>query len=101
MMTVSLQRIYFDVERTGTPGGAFAALGSALDKVPVVLIFDNSSNAAVQVSIDGINTWKTFAASEALVLDLTANQIGVSKGTQFYIKGPATGTFSLASLSSE
>lgn len=96
-----VKRLIFDVERVGAPGGAFAALGTELLYVPGIMILDNKSAADVQVSVDGVNTWKTFAAAEALVLDLRGNDSGIAVGTQFYIKGAGAGTFNLSLLNVE
>lgn len=81
----------FDVERgrlATTFNGAFQTIGSALTVNPFIIIFDNQTDVSVPVSVDGVNIWKTFAPSQALVLDLRANHgiaqnytIGI--GTQF------------------
>jgi hypothetical protein len=94
----------FETERvvTGPFTGAFQTLGAMISKQPVILIFDNQSTVSVEVSVDGINTWKTFSSGSALILDLRAN-IGradnfvVRLNTQFYVKGTAgTGSFRLS-----
>ena len=91
------QRAGFDTERskTGDFSASFQTLGSPLEHNPVIMIFDNQTTVSVAVSIDGTNTWKTFSAGEALVLDLrAANGIAsnytVDAGTQFYVQGSAT-----------
>lgn len=97
-------KLAFGVERKVTApfSGSFQAVGSALADPAVIVIFDNQSTVAVEVSLDGVNTWKTFAASSAAVLDVRTNhgkswQFAVPVGTQFYVKGSAgTGFFSIA-----
>lgn len=97
---------FADTERsvTGPFTGSFQTLGSALAVNPVIMIFDNQSDVSVEVSTDGTNTWKTFSAGEALVLDLRANHgIGANFSfpisTQFYVRGTAgTGSFRLSIL---
>lgn len=95
---ISLQAI-FDTERSLAVTASYQSVGSALTHNPVILIFDNQSTAAVQLSVDGTNTWKTFSAGEALVLDLRANKgnaptFTIPIGTQFLAKGTAaTGNF--------
>ena len=64
---------------------------------PYKIIFDNQGTVAVAIkySNDGVNfnTWRTFPAGEALVLD---DELGAfSIGTKFYGNG-ASGTFSIS-----
>lgn len=100
------QRAGFDTERSrsGAFSGSFQTLGTPLTENPVILIFDNQSTVSIEVSVDGTNTWKTFAAGEALVLDLRAahgiaSNYTIDLGTQFYVKGTGgTGSFSLSIL---
>lgn len=92
----SIPRAHFDTERVGTPTGSYAAIGTPLTASPTLIIFDNQSTAPVELSVDGVHTWKTFPASEALVLDLTTNSAGVAIATQFYIKGAGAGTFNIS-----
>lgn len=96
----------FDVERTVVApySGAFQALGTPLAFNPVIFILDNQSNVPVEISIDGVNVWKTFPALEALTIDCRSNH-GIAPnytpplGTQFYVKGTAgAGQFSLSIL---
>lgn len=89
-------RAQFGVERsvTGPFSGSFQTVGSALDSVPNIIILDNQSSVVLQVSFDGTNIWKTFAAGEALVLDFASDQLLVAQGTQIYVKGTGgTGSF--------
>jgi len=70
------QRVGFDTERARaatTFTGSYLAIGSALTVNPVVIVFDNQTDVAVPISVDGSNVWKTFSAGEAFVLDLRAN----------------------------
>lgn len=94
----------FDTERTVTAAftGSYQAVGTALTQNPVIIIFDNQSTVTVTVSVDGVNAWKTFVTSEALLLDLRANNgtapnFSIPIGTQFYVSGTGgTGQFSIA-----
>lgn len=86
----------FDVERsvTGPFTGLFQNLGSPLTENPVMIIFDNQSSVAIELSVDGSTVWKTFSDSEALILDLRANHgqpydFSVPIGTQFSVRGTA------------
>jgi hypothetical protein len=105
MSNVSI-RAGFDTERSvaGAFLGSFQTLGSTLTENPVILIFDNQSTVSVEVSVNGTDTWKTFSAGEALVLDLRGNHgiaanYTIDIGTQFYVKGTGgTGSFRLSIL---
>lgn len=96
-------RVGFDTERTvtGPFTGIAQNLGTPLSFPALLAIFDNQSDVAVAVVINGV-TWKTFPAGEALVLDLRGNKgnaptFAVDANTQFQVIGTAgTGTFSLA-----
>ena len=87
------------IELAATMSGSFVLIGTLLFN-PVILIFDNQGTAAVAISTDGVNIWRTFPAGEALVLDMRANH-GVAAnftfdvGTPFYGNG-ASGTFSIS-----
>ena len=88
--------------RAGAFSGSFQTLGSAFTHNPIIMILDNQSTVSIEVSFDGTNTWKTFSAGEALVLDFRANN-GIAAnftlpiGTQVYVKGTAgTGSFRLS-----
>ena len=94
----------FDVERivTGPFGGTYVTLGTPLGFNPVIIIFDNQSTVTVDLSVDGINSFKTFVAGEAMLLDLRAN-IGLAQNytiplnTQFYINATGgTGSFTIS-----
>lgn len=96
----------FDTERSraGPFSGAFQTLGTPLAHNPVIMIFDNHSDVSIEVSVDGINTWKTFSAGEALVLDMRGNggmagNFTVELNTQFFVRGTAgAGSFRLSIL---
>ena len=100
------QRAGFDTERSraGAFSGSFQTLGSPLTHTPVIMILDNQSTVSIEVSVDGTNTWKTFSAGEALVLDLRAahgiaSNFTIDAGTQFYVRGTGgTGSFRLSIL---
>ena len=89
-------RARFGVERSvaGAFTGSFQVVGSALDSIPNILIFDNQSTVPLQVSLDGTNVWKTFSVGSALVVDFASDQLLVAIGTQIYVKGTGgTGSF--------
>lgn len=69
-------RVGFDTERSLAStsfDGTYQYIGTALSQNPVVIVFDNQTDVDVPLSVDGVNTWKTFSAGEAFVLDLRAN----------------------------
>lgn len=87
------------IELGPTPGGGFTLIG-ILPQNPILIIFDNQGATAVAISTDGVNTWRTFPAGEALVLDLrgqhgAAPNMSFPVGTAFYTSG-ATTTFSVS-----
>ena len=94
------QRAGFAEELLGTMTGSSVLIGTLLYN-PVIIIFDNMSSVAVEISIDGgATTWKTFPAGEALVLDLRAAHgyaanYTFDTGTSFYGNG-ASGDFSIS-----
>lgn len=80
--------------------GSYQAFSGTLTETTPVLIFDNQTSVPVSISDDGITTWKTFSAGEALVLDLNTNHdkqatiLSWPIGTQFYANSAAgTGSF--------
>lgn len=93
------QRAGFATELLETMTGSFVLIGT-LVKNPVIIIFDNMGSVNIEISVDGVNTWKTFTGGEAIVLDLRAAH-GVApnytfdKGTSFYGNG-ASGDFSIS-----
>jgi len=92
-------RVGFDTERaraSTTFDGTYKTIGDALTQNPVVIVFDNQTNVAVPISVDGTNVWKTFSAGQAFVLDLRANHgqadnYTIDIGTQF-LTNAAVGT---------
>lgn len=106
MINPSSIRVGFDVERsvTGAFTGAWQLLGAALVYSPVIVIFDNQSTISIELSIDGVNTWKTFSSGEAIVLDLRANKgqaynFSVPEGTQFRVRGTGgTDSFRMSTI---
>lgn len=96
------QRAGFAAELTASMTGSFVKIGT-LTQNPVMIIFDNQGTASVAISIDnGVSTWRTFPAGEALVLDMRANNgiapnFTIDNGTTFYGNG-ASGTFSISYL---
>lgn len=85
-----------------TMTGSWVEIGTLIGP-PVIIIFDNQGTVAVEISINGgTDTWKTFPAGEALVLDMRANH-GIApnftfdEGTTFFGNG-ASGDFSISYL---
>lgn len=75
-MANNSMRVNFETERARaatTFTGAFLNIGTALTENPVVIVFDNQTDVAVPLSVDGVNIWHTFSSGEAFVLDLRAN----------------------------
>lgn len=98
------QRVGFDTERIlAAPfTGVSQTIGTALTVNPVIIVFDNQSTVSVAISVDGVNTWKTFVTGEAMLLDLRSNHgiapnYTIDIGTQFSGIGSAgTGQFSIS-----
>ena len=95
----------FDTERSlAIPSsGTYSTIGNSLSHNPIIIIFDNQGTVTSQLSVDGVNSWKTFVAGETLLLDLRANAahaptFTIPIGTQFYINGAggATGNFKIS-----
>lgn len=81
---------------------AYTAFSGPLTHPPIHIIFDNQSDQSYTISIDGTNTWRTFPAGEAVLLDMRANH-GIAdnmtfrQGTQFYgINTAGSGQFSIS-----
>lgn len=92
------QRVGWDIERSlSAPfAGTYVPLGGPLEFNPRVIVFDNQAAVTVTLSVDGVNTWKTFTAGEVFVLDLSANHgnapnYTIDLGTQFFVSDPGTG----------
>lgn len=81
--------------------GANVLIGT-LSQSPVIIILDNQSTTAVDLSINDV-LWKTFSAGQNLVLDMRGNH-GVapnftfSVGDSFYGNGLANGSFCISYL---
>lgn len=95
------QRAGFPTELSAVMTGSFVKIGTLLF-IPRLIIFDNQGTVSIAISIDGVTTWRTFPAGEALVLDLSTNKaaapnFAIDKGTTFYGNG-ASGTFSISYL---
>ena len=87
------------IELAAVMTGSFTLIG-VLTQNPVIIIFDNQGDAAVAISTDGVTTWRTFPAGEALILDMRGNHGNAPNytfpvGTAFYGNG-ASGTFSIS-----
>lgn len=87
-------------ELIATMDGTWKLIGVLL-KPPVQIIFDSLGSADVAISMNGgVDTWKTFAAGSALVLDMRGNHgiagnFAFDEGTPIYGNG-ASGQFSVA-----
>jgi hypothetical protein len=89
-------RVQFDIERTLTApfNGSYQTIGSSLTESGVIVIFDNQSDVVVELSADGVNTFKTLTSGSAFILDCRTNhgtnlEFMVPAGSQFYAKGSA------------
>jgi len=94
------QRAVPATELYATMTGASVLIGTLLAN-PTIIIFDSFSTVAVEISIGAV-VWKTFAAGEALVLDMSAAHALAANytfdiGTSFYGNG-ASGDFSISYL---
>jgi len=84
----------------GAIGAAYAAIGGATsDHTRLVSIF-NSTDADIDISLNGVTTHMRIAAGSGQVLDLTTNKVRddglfIDQGTIFYQKrsagAPSTG----------
>lgn len=65
---------YPDPERsvTGPFTGTAQNLGAVLTENPIIVVLDNQATVSVALYMDAV-LFKTFAASEALVLDMRGN----------------------------
>jgi len=82
-------------ELLATMTGAQVTIGTLIAN-PCKIIFDNQGSASVAITMSSLGTsetWKTFPAGEALVLDNDLEAFPV--GTVFYGTG-ASGDFSIA-----
>lgn len=80
---------------TSTLTGSYQAFGSVLAFPSRILIFVNSSSAALTISWDGTNDHMILLPGTAFTLDQTANAVsgatfGTAAKTQIYLKGTAT-----------
>ncbi len=83
--------------------GTLELVGS-LPVSPAIIIFDNQSDDAVSLYINGTaaaNLWHTFPTGEAIVLDLraahgAAPNFTFAQGTPFFATGAGTGNFSIS-----
>ncbi len=95
------QRAGFPAELLATMTGSPVLIGTLIFN-PVIIIFDNLGTVPIAISVNdatGATVWKTFDASEALVLDLRCQQgrapnYTFDLGTTFYGDG-ASGNFSI------
>lgn len=87
-------------ELIATMNGTPILIGTLLFN-PAIIIFDNLSTVAIEISVNDTSTvWKTFPAGEALVLDLRAAHAAAPNftfpvGTTFFGNG-ASGDFSIS-----
>lgn len=95
------QRAGFPAELSAAMTGSFTVIGT-LAFNPVLIIFDNQGSVPIAISVDGVTTWRTFPAGEAIILDMRGNHgnapnFSMDLGTTFYGNG-ASGTFSISYL---
>lgn len=96
------QRAIFPNELLATMTGSVVEIGVLIYN-PVMIIFDNLGTVPVAISVNdstGGTVWKTFDASEAVLLDLRCQQgrapnFTFDLGTTFFGNG-ASGNFSIS-----
>ncbi len=98
MSNINSARAKWAPELKETMTGSSILIGTLLHS-PVQIIFDNLGDVEVELSLDG-DVVKTFAAGEAIVLDMRANHgfaedFTFQKGSSFYGNG-ASGDFSIS-----
>lgn len=101
------QRAIFPNELLATMTGSAVLIGT-LQFNPVIIMFDNLGTVPVSISVNdetGTNVWKTFDASEAMVLDLRCQQgkapnFTFDLGTTFFGNG-ASGDFSISYIAAK
>ena len=98
MASINSARAKWAPELKETMTGSSILIGILLH-TPVHIIFDNLGEVEVELSLDGVVV-KTFAAGEAIVLDMRAahgfaEDFTFQKGSSFYGNG-ASGDFSIS-----
>jgi hypothetical protein len=98
-------RVGWDSERSLAAtsfDGTTQNIGTDLDFVPVIIIYDNQTDVEVPLYADGV-LWKTFSAGEAIIQDLRANHgiasnYAIEMGTQFSTNASVgtTGSFRIS-----
>jgi hypothetical protein len=100
MTTNNSQRAVAAPELLEAMTGSWVKIGTLIAS-PVIIIFDNQGTVAIEISTNGgTDTWKTFVAGQALVLDMRSNHgnapnFAFDEGTTFYGNG-ASGNFSIS-----
>lgn len=91
----------------GNITNAFAALGSALAHPSRILMFVNTTDKDMLISVDGTNSHFIVPSGSSKVIDLATNRrsndfiFAFRAGTQFYIKyvaAPSSGTFYIETI---
>lgn len=75
MSRILASRMAYEPERTaafGSIGAAYALVGALFTHPIRILVLQNSTNAAVTFSLDGVNALITLQAGIHIVLDITA-----------------------------
>lgn len=72
-------------------GAAYAAVGTALEHPAVFVMFVNNTDAALQISLDGVNDAFPLLSGAAFVFDISSDKVAerglfISQGTIFWVK---------------
>jgi hypothetical protein len=98
-------RVQFEAVReiaSGSIGASYSAVGSATIDHSRLVVFANSTDAEVYISLDGTTNHLRFAPNSFKIFDFTTNKVRddglfIDIGTVFYIKrvsaAPTSGTF--------
>lgn len=87
-------RIAFDTVRElafGSIIASYTAVGTPLTRHARIISFNNSTDAFIYISLDGVNNHLLLAPNSFQLFDFSANLIRddglfVAEGTQFYVK---------------
>lgn len=106
-------RLGYEPERSlgfASIGSTYAAtgiIGAAFTHRIRMLVLQNTTNAAIQFSLDGTNTLITIQPSVSFILDITTNRTNDPQGLQIamgwaiyaqYVSAPASGSLYISAL---
>ncbi len=90
-LAIRMESIPVQVVAFGSVTSSFVATGTAMPEPVRILKVNNTTNADIYISFDGITNNDVVVASTGMVLDITTNKSRedgafLPKGTVFYIK---------------